>query len=72
MWDLEVKVSRKVDSSAGAGLNGGSIGDVEEALEAVGFAGGLPELFLGLGIVATLLSLFKFAVQGQETSSMAI
>lgn len=45
---------RKVESSAGAGLNGGSMGDIEEALEMVGLAGGLPELFLGLGIVATL------------------
>lgn len=66
MWDLEVKVSRKVDSSAGAGLNGGSIGDVEEALEAVGFAAGLPELFLGLGILATLLCLFIFVARGKR------
>lgn len=54
MWDLEVRVSRKVDSSAGAGLNGGSMGDVEEALEVVGVAGGLLELFFGLAIVDLL------------------
>ena len=54
MWDLEVRVSRKVDSSTGAGLNGGSMGDVEEALEVVGLAGGLPELFFGLAIVTPL------------------
>lgn len=48
-------MSRKVDSSAGAGLNGEGMGDVEEVLGAVGLAGGLPELFLGLGIVGTPL-----------------
>lgn len=48
-------MSRKVDSSAGAGLNGEGMGDVEEVSGAVGFAGGLPELFLGLGILGTPL-----------------
>lgn len=56
MWDLEVRVSRKVDSSAGAGLNGGSMGDVDEVSdEVVGLAGAFPELFFGLAIVATSL-----------------
>lgn len=50
---MEVRVPRKVDSSVGAGLKGEGIGDVEEALKMRGLAGGLPELFLGLGIVAT-------------------
>ena len=47
-------MSRKVENSAGAGLNGGSMGDIDEALEVVGLAGGLLEFFLDLGIVATL------------------
>lgn len=42
---------RKVDSSEGAGLNGGGKGDVDEVLEEVGLTGGLPEPFLGFGIV---------------------
>ena len=50
---MEVRVSRKVDSSAGAGLNGEGMDDVEKAPAAVVLAGGLPEPFLGLGIVST-------------------
>ena len=53
-WGLEVKVSRKVDSSAGAGLNGEGMCDVGEVLKAVGLMGDLPDPFLILGIVATL------------------
>ena len=44
---------RKVDSSAGAGLNGEGIGVVKEVLEMVALAAGLPELFFGLAIAAT-------------------
>ena len=54
MCDLEVRVSRKVDSSTGAGSNGGSMGNVAEVLEIVGLTGGLPELFFVLAIVAIL------------------
>lgn len=54
MCDLEVRVPRNVDSSAGAGSNGGSMGDVVEALEAVGLTGGLPELFFVFAIAAVL------------------
>ena len=43
---------RKVDNSAGAGLNGEGIGAVKEVLEVVGLAAGLPELFFGLAIAA--------------------
>ncbi len=43
-----------MDSSAGAGLKGGSMGDTDGSLEVVGLAGGFPELFLVLGIVTTL------------------
>ncbi len=47
-------MSRKVDSSAGGGLKGGSMGDADGALlDVVGLAGGFPELFLVLGIVTT-------------------
>lgn len=46
---------RKIDSSAGAGLNGEGLCDIEEGLEVIALAGGLPELFLGLGIVAPSL-----------------
>lgn len=42
---------RKVDSSVGAGLKGEGISDMEEALDVRGLAGGLPEFFLGLGIL---------------------
>lgn len=51
MWDLEVRVSRKSDSSLGAGLYGDGMGDIEEALEVGGLAGGLPNIFLVFGIV---------------------
>ena len=53
-WDLEDRVSRKANSSVGAGLNGEGIGDIEEELEVGGLAGGLPELFLAFGIVIAL------------------
>ena len=51
MWDLEVKVLRKVDRSSGAALNGEGIGDIDDATNVGALAGGLPELFLGFGIV---------------------
>ena len=41
---------RKVESSGGAGLNGGSRGDFGVALETMALAGGFTELFLDLGI----------------------
>ena len=44
-------VLRKVDSSTGAGFHGEGIGIVGGILEVGGFAGALPELFLGLAIV---------------------
>ena len=44
---------RKVDSSAGAGLKGDGIGDVEEVLDVGGLVESLPELFLFLAIVNT-------------------
>lgn len=47
---------RKVDNSAGAGLNGEGIGDSEEALDMRGLVGGLAELFLGLVILKKCLS----------------
>ena len=46
-------VLRKVDSSAGAGLKGKGIVDVDEVLDVGGLAGVLPEFFLLLGIVTT-------------------
>lgn len=58
---------RKVDSSAGAGLNGEGMCDVEEGLEVIALAGGLPELFLALGIVAPLCTL---AAPGEITKLM--
>ena len=53
MWDLEVKVLRKVDSSVGAALNGEGIGDMDDVTDVGALVGGLPELFLGFGIVLT-------------------
>ena len=53
MWDVEVKVLRKVDSSVGAALNGEGIGDIDDATNVGALARGLPELFLGFGIVDT-------------------
>ena len=47
-------MSRKVESSGGAGLNGGSSGDSGAALETMALAGGFTKLFLDLGIVETL------------------
>ena len=44
---------RKVDSSVGAALNGEGIGEIDEATSVGALAGGLPELFLGFGIVMT-------------------
>ena len=51
---MEVRVSRKFDNSAGAGLKGEGMGEVEEVLEVVCLGGGLPELFLGFAIARTL------------------
>lgn len=59
---------RKVDNSEGAGLNGGGKDDVEEVL-VVGLAGGLPELFLGFGIVTALCRRTSWA---KATTLMAI
>ena len=53
MWDLEVRVLRKVDSSVGAALNGEGIGDIDDATDVGALAGGLPKLFFGFGMVIT-------------------
>lgn len=42
---------RKVDSSAGAGLKGEGIGDINEVLDVGDLPGGLPEAFVVLGIM---------------------
>ena len=65
MWDLEVKVLRKVDSSVGAALNGEGIGDMDDVTDVGALVGGLPKLFLGFGIVITLC---KCASLGATTS----
>ena len=48
---MDVRVLRKVDSSEGAGLKGEGNDEDGELLEMVGLAGGLPEVFLGFGIL---------------------
>ena len=60
---------RKADSSEGAGLNGGGKDDDVEEVLVLGLAAGLPELFLGFGIVTALC---RRTSPGKATTLIAI